>query len=791
MKVPNRVVSMIVLLALLSSLSFAEETFDANKFDYNNPDGYNALSVDEWKQLNQKLVPIDQISLIPPEVLDYSQIKDDEAKRQALTIEQIKVNLEKIDNLAEVNAENARQAISEEHSVSVVSFGKSAKIENGVLKSDDGDFVFSGKNGWEIEVDKETGRIKVLKPKEVSAESISQQDYFTLTEETSYTPADGSAIKVKQLSFKDGKSYVQAGEEATIGDYKIPATGNSVDIYFDATVKPEGNYVVITDNGLDIGTTKDGTVRVIPQPGNKLFGMVKRQYEKDADGKPIKDKFIWVPDDRDTLSITVSGGDNLEVISRAEEGKTTLIKHQNGDGKTSLENGRMEINFLAGELTVIPPKPFEGKAGPIDQRNSVAMELVSDGLADLFRTSSSNRYILLRNDKPFGGNSLGLEVSDFIEPNMMKTLMDMQMKYPKIDFSIGMATAESREVYLKKGYGNPTPPEYQEITANLAQTTDQWLSGKTGMNKYISQVYFGTQLNAGGTLLTMSIGERMMDSSTISSNPAIRTGTTPLGTLNHEFKHILKGYVISKEASSVHLEDSPEYLVEEQSVLKKFESGEITENELNSQIMKLGDKHFKETIKSRGIEREENKIAVSLADEVYIDSSKDFEMIVEEVTAVARRSQDKGKGVTNDENLKSLILESKDSPLRANYIYQMGANLDYWAEEKIDGAEELRKRYVNLIRGKTGFYPYAFRVYGENYEEIFPLYSESPISEAKKCLSCARSEYDLAMSTDPPDWLRKQAEDRYYQIMGGKDGAYCKEHGCEPCKTYKLTCNPM
>ena len=145
-----------------------------------------------------------------------------------------------------------------------------------------------------------------------------------------------------------------------------------------------------------------------------------------------------------------------------------------------------------------------------------------------------------------------------------------------------MATPESIEEYLKKGYGNPTPPEYQEITANLAQTTDQWLKGKTSLNKYISQVYFGTQLNAGGTLLTLSVGERMMDGSTISFNPAIRTGTTPLGTLDHEFKHILKGYIISKEASEVHLKDSPEYLVEEGLLLERFESEEITEKELKT-----------------------------------------------------------------------------------------------------------------------------------------------------------------------------------------------------------------
>ncbi len=786
MKVWNKALSVIVLLILLFSyFSFADDTFDPNNFDYNKAESYNNLGVEEWKQLDQGQVPLDQIHLIPPEVLDYSQIKDDEAKRQALTVEQIKVNLEKIDNLVEVNVENAKQAISEEYSVSVVSFGKSTKIENGVLKATEGDFVFSGKNGWMILIDDE-GRINVLEPKEINEQSISKQDYFTLIEEVSYTPTDGSTITVKQLSFKDGKSLVKAGEEATIGDYKIPASGNPVDIYFDAIVKPEGNYVIITDTALDIGTTKEGTVKVIPQPGNKLFWMVKREYEKDADGKPIKDKFTWVLDKRDSLDITVKEGDGLEVISRADSERTPIIRHRDGNGETKIETGRMGFRIRNDDLMIIPPKPFSGKSGSIDLGNSVAFELVSDAITETIRTSSSNRFIALSGGKKIAGNNVGLEVSDLIEPNMMKTMDDLRVKYQKIDFSIGMPTAESREEYLKKGYGDPTPLEYQEITANLAQTADQWLIGKEGLERYINSVYFGTQLNAGGTLFTLSMGKRMMDGSTLSSNSAIRAGTTPLGTLDHEFKHILKAYIVSKEASSTHLQDIPEYVTEEELLLKKYESGEINENELQSQIMKLGDKHFKEFIKSRGIENEENKITTDIADRLY--SSEGFLALVEEVEQLSKKAQDAGKGVKNGENLKSFILESRNDPLRADNIQTIGANLDYWTDEKIEGAEELKRRYINFIRDKTGFYPYTFRAYGTNFEEVLTTYGELPIPEAKRCLSCAQLEYDLVASANPPSWLKQQAEERYYKIMGGKNGLYCKSNPCGSCLTYTLTC---
>ncbi|MBS3118102.1 hypothetical protein J4417_00275 [Candidatus Woesearchaeota archaeon] len=758
----------------------APEQFNYQTGDYSSIDWGNAI----WSK-----IPPSRIPDVPADKLNYNQLNVDQ--RLATTTEQIVLNLEKINNLAiDVNEERAREAIEKVTQIKVKSLGQSAKIVHGILRATFGEeesLVFAGKEGWEVEID-ENGEINHLGLKEIQESSISFEDSFTIQEETAYIGKDGSVLSVKSLSFRNGQSYVKLGNTARIDFYEILAETNPIDIHFNPLIKPEGNYIAISDAGLDIRTTKDGTVKIDPLPGNLLFNMVKRQYEKDEDGKLIKDKFTWVPDERDTLSITVLGGDNLEVISRAEAEKTPLLRHQNGGGKTSLENGRMGINVQEGKLTMIPSKPFEGKAGPIDQRNSVAMELISNNFADLLRTSSSNRYLLLRNDKPIGGNSLGLEVSDFIESNMMKTMDDLRVKHPQIDFSIGMATPESIEEYLKKGYGNPTPPEYQEITANLAQTTDQWLKGKTSLNKYISQVYFGTQLNAGGTLLTLSVGERMMDGSTISFNPAIRTGTTPLGTLDHEFKHILKGYIISKEASEVHLKDSPEYLVEEGLLLERFESEEITEKELNSQIMELGDKHLKAILKSRGIEMKENTIAVNLADEIYVSSSEDFEIMVEEVEELARKAQDLGKGVANGEHLKSLMLESKDSPLRADYIQKIGANLDYWTEEKIEGAEDLRNRYTHFIREETGFYPYAFRAYGGNYEEIFSVYSELPIPEAKKCLSCAQLEYDLVISTDPPDWLWQQAEERYYQIMGGKDGSYCSKNPCGPCLKYKLTC---
>jgi hypothetical protein len=793
MKALNKAICTITVLALLlSTFSFADDTFDANKFDYNNPEDYNALGVDEWKQLNQKLVPINQISLIPPEVLDYSQIKDDEAKRQALTVEQIKVNLEKIDNLAGVNIENARQAISEKHSVSVVSFGKSAKIENGVLKANEGDFVFLGKNGWEIEVDGETGRIKVLKPKDISKASISKLDYFTLTEETSYTPVDGSAIKVKQLSFKEGISYVQTGEEATIGDYKIPASGNPVDIYFDATVKPTGNYVVITDKSLDIGTTKDGTVRVIPQPGNKLFWMVKRQYEKDADWKPIKDKFIWVPDERDTLDITVKRGDGLVAISRESEGKTPLMRHHDGGGATRIETGRdMTVLLKKGKLNAQSPSNLISENEAVDERNSVAFELYATATYkstplisrdEIIRTSTSNRYVHEMYDgELLGGNNMGLEVSSLIEPNMMKTKSDLEAKYPHFEFNIKDSFQESSK--------------YFEITSNMAQVVDEWLRNNEGVEKYTKKFYFNRYESMVGLSKFplsdsdggITLGEQQFNPEFMQKNP-IRDVQNLHQIVDHEFVHIQEKYLYNKEsdlldAKIAQFKESKEFKLQ-----LDYWLGSMEETQSNKEAVaeRLVINQFKEEQRYISIKR---KIITEVSDDI-----------------VKTLNNLNYPSVKSANNLVDSYLRPTGLPFTVSNILgatdQMVQSEDF-SNVEINELMELNMIVKVILHEKEGIDSYSFKpnmaVYttstpGLKFEVDFPellsTYSEHTPNRAAKNKPLAQFEYDRIMSLDPPEKMRKKAENRYYNIMGGKEGAYCKENGCGPCKIYTLACKP-
>jgi len=440
----------LVLFLMLSSFVLAEEhlpqsdplTFnpdDPASFDYVNGD-YSTIT--DWSKVNWENIPPNRIPEIPAEQLDYLELNL--VQHFEMSVDQIMLNLEEIEDLAiEVDEERAREAIKKKYGVSVVSLGESASIENGVLKAEKGNFDFAGKSKeWEIEVDSE-GVINVLKPKEIDEKSITKRDHITIgvisieelltevTTEKTFRTKNGLTFVVEDLSFENGQAHIKKGSSAKIGDYEISESTHKIDIYFDTT-EHQGNYVAVSENSLKIGSTEEGTVKVIPQPGNKLFNMVKRDYST----KPP----TLVPDWRDTMELTISGGDGLKVTSGKKRGRVPIISHQDGDGETKIKTGRMSIGIKNSEWKVIPPKPFpEDETEPIDMRNSVAFELVSDAdyiEEDIFRTSSSNRFILLQDGKEVMGNNMGLEVSNKIEPNMMKTLDDLRVKYPLNFFGV-------------------------------------------------------------------------------------------------------------------------------------------------------------------------------------------------------------------------------------------------------------------------------------------------------------------------------------------------------------------
>src|SRR3989338_247164 len=101
----------------------------------------------------------------------------------------------------------------------------------------------------------------------------------------------------------------------------------------------------------------------------------------------------------------------------------------------------------------------------------------------------------------------------------------------------------------------------------------------------------------------------------------------------------------------------------------------------------------------------------------------------------------------------------------------------------------LKRKLDPILKQNAGIYYYSLIeniMVGGN--ELFSTYGELPPEIARKNMKLAQVEFDRVMSTDPPIWLKKRAEERYYAIMEGKDGAYCKANPCGPCLIYKVTC---
>ena len=717
---------LIIILVSISIIATNHDTstpnpvIDQNTFNPDNPNNFNYAQGDyatitDWKNVDFDKIDYNNPSLnlnnIPSE---YAEKVDSakailSGKGKQLTAEQISYDLEKIGDLVnDVDEAKAREAIKSKTGVMVVSLGKEAKIENGILKSKEGSFQLEGKKEWEITVD-ENGVIQVLKPATINEKTVTKQDSFTLTKDIDYKTKRGETYTVQQLSFKNGQAFVKPGTTAQVGYYNIVAGKEPINIYLDSTKKSSGNYVSISNNHLDIKSTTDNTVKVIPQPGNKLFNMVQRDYST----KPPK----LVPSEKDTMEITVTNGDSLKVESRASSGKTPLVKHNHDGGNVKIETGRLDI-AVGKELNVKLPQNLFNYEGVIDDRNSVAFELVSKGnLEDVFRTSSSNRFEHLIEGEPVLKRSQGLEVSDSIDVNMMKTTADLQAKFPGIKFN--KPDIDERNYNFN----------YREITANMAQGWDQWLREKPGIEKYVKNVYFDTRKNAGAGFGRITAGERTMDSATRNDKPG--RGHNVLQTLDHEFVHVVDIYVSDKYSSDVN---------------------SISKDKLPP---KLSDLYNQELLK---IGRE-------------LSEDPEFKRLQQDVNSF------KGSRKVNFAKLE--LGEKKALSYNLHYL---GNGL-----KKRKGAEEYGQRYENLIKRKTGLYPYSFTYGFKNFPEVSATYSELPPEQARRHPNLAQLEYDRVMNVNPPTWMEEKARKRYESILP-PDGEYCQKNPCGPCILYKTNC---
>ncbi len=566
-----------------------------------------------------------------------------------------------------------------------------------------------------------------------------------------------------KLSFKQGQAYVKAGDEVRVNNYNIPNyDGKSdVNIYFNPTEKPKGNYVAISEDGLGIGSTKGNSVNVRPLPGNELFNMVKRDYST----KPP----TLVPSEEDTMEITASDGDGLEVKSRADVGKTPMIEHHNDGGTVNIETGRLEVE-IGKNFNVKFPRPLNDQnKGSINSESSVAFELTSDGnMEGVFRTSSSNRFEHLVDGKPVLSRSQGLEVSDSIAVNMMKTTADLQAKYPKIKFQKPSDDKENKIF------------NYNEITANMAQVWDQWLGDKPGIDKYLTDVEFVTHNNAYALKSTITAGERAMDSATRNDKP-VRDHNV-LGTLDHEFVHIMDDYVLSR-VEQVNIETRQEWRGELIKLQEKY-AGQDTSNPSHpyhveqKKLQKKYDNHPGLKNPPHSLDELYQVEAVKIGKKALSDP--EFKKLVADVDILS-------------DKLNKEIYFAKIHPENLGSVAKaVNYNLNYQGfflkNEK--GMEKMGERLVELIKRKTGLYSYSFKsdAFGYYFPELSSTYNELPPERAKLHPNLAQLEYDRVMNADPPKWMAEKAKKRYEAILR-PNGEYCKKNTCGPCIIYKATCS--
>jgi hypothetical protein len=777
----------LIIVLLLSVFSVANPPPPQQPtFDYVNGD-YSQIT--DWSQVDWSKIPPHRISEVPAEKISYQDLNSNQ--RMVMNVEQIKYNIEKIDNLlTDVDQQNMKDAIFLDTGVTLANIdtnAKNLKMEGGILKSDNGNFEFTpDKEDWEIEVDQD-GVIKVINPQEIKESWISSNDQFTITEPINFVLNDGNLITVQDLSFDQGQAFVKEGKEALVGDYLIPAGDNFVEVYFDAkNVPQEGNFIFLSDDNIIVNSDSDGEVNLKPLPGNKLLNMVKRDYSTNPP--------TLIADDRDELDIKVSNGAGMEVISRADDDKTPLVQPLDDQGEILMENGRMKIRYQDGQIKVTPPKPFEGKTGPIDMRNSIAFELIIENNKKLI-TSSSNRFIQFDNNQKVFSNNMDLEVSNLIEPNMMKTVEDLRYKYPKVKFTFD---------------GN-SKSYYTEVTANMAQLTSQWLRDKPGVDKYIGIEFIMPQgMTSAGREGKISLSERDMNADYYLKNPNRETDS-PLDTVDHEFVHVIDYLIESKDniifsdefRKGFNQEEFKRWLKENKDIdmdkipERTFEEDVSFGNQLSDYQQEYEEQKINKFKEELGmIDTIELNLGLELSQK-FLTSQK-FKDFVKDVNQLRLDEGIEKNILKNFNDIENPDLSQKGKVYNSMGIHNMHSYLDIQLKDKSNSPElkkkfqQFKDRYEKIIFDETGLYSYSFypaKGAALSLNELPTTYGELPPEKARKHPKLAQLEYDKIMNLeDPPQWLKEKAEKRYYAIMGGKDSTYCQTNGCGPCKLYKLTC---
>ncbi|MBI2666371.1 hypothetical protein HYX13_02050, partial [Candidatus Woesearchaeota archaeon] len=566
-------------------------------------------------------------------------------------------------------------------------------------------------------------------------------------------------------------------------------------------------------------------------------------------GSIIPDKFTWVADELSSLSISVKNGDSITVTSRELEGKIPLVKHIFQKGSLDIITGRdLIVSVTERQIKISPPPPYP-QDKEISLENSAAFELQSvSGGKDLATTvvTSSNRYAVLSNEKKITENAIGLRVSRGLAENQMKTIDDLQAKYPAIQFALrdfdqditvekerlkglieqfgetGVYAENSRDL-IAKNIKQIEIERINEISANMAQIVDEWITKNPSKVEPIKMIKFDGRFNAyhsqdrkTGEDEHFLFGERAFDPATLQDRP-IR-GNNPLQIIDHEYAHMQDSHLYVQEYSLLRSSG----INYEEYVREKLDS--LYSDVLYEGYVTLGKDHeFREFILD---------LRVKLAIYGDLSSSKEGELTPELASEIVEFQKKEFERMYH-QSFESLDLNQEEyqqlDPQKIDKAYQL---LDLWirrlnadtAEKRFDKEgigniamvdavlkeaarvyPPLQKEYrqfVRFVEESTGGLPaYAFRNYaktkeesfygirsirflGEDFQEAASTSTEIDRDEARRAINqgkkFVREVTQLNYDTG------KISRDEYEYRMGN----YCKNNACGKCLAYTLTCEP-
>ncbi len=206
---------------------------------------------DNWKNFDYHNQNAD-ISNIPPDEVNIQQVIDNRRGKE-LTVEQIKANFDKIENLKDTDLEKARLSIYEKYQVVVDDFGQSASIKNGILKANFGkqDHITLTSNMYKdgyININ-EKGEVIFVPKEETKKLDIAMGDSLIVSDLKNPATFQKHDLQGTFKFNEDGTIIFLKGQNAIIDGIQVKAESNDVNL---CNIKSDcsGNYLFIAEDGL-------------------------------------------------------------------------------------------------------------------------------------------------------------------------------------------------------------------------------------------------------------------------------------------------------------------------------------------------------------------------------------------------------------------------------------------------------------------------------------------------------------------------------------------------------------